>query len=421
MSEDHTSEVHQVLDRLIRRQRGRLMAGLVARFGPSGLDLAEDVTQDAILDALASWSHQGIPDNPGAWLNRVARNKAIDRLRREGRETAWEETVDGTTGPTDGQVHTADIPDPELRLIVLCCDPRLSPIEQSTLTLKLAGGFTAREIASVFLAREATVGQRLARIKRKLKSTGLPFTPPMSLFDLKARLDAIYRTIYLLFSIGYAPRTGDRLILGDLCREALRLAELLVTRKATTRPDGQALAALLCFQTSRLTARINDTGGPILFKDQNRTRWDASLIRRGVRYLAKARKTERPSTYHLEAAIAAAYATAPSFETTDWPAICTLYSALEAQTHSPIVAIHACVAKAHGGARAEALQRLEELAADPMLDGYGPLHLARGEILVMVGRRPEAAAAFERAASETFSVPVQRFLQRRRQEILSVP
>ncbi len=405
------ADVRKVLDRVVRRERGRLIAGLAARLGPSRIALAEDVAQDAILEAMRGWTHSGLPDNPAAWLARVARNKAIDRLRREGRETGFENEADARAETPDDSVHSADIADPELRLVTLCCHPSLTPGEQLAMALKLAGGFTARDVSAAFLANEAAIGQRLARAKRKLADAA-DLAAPGSVFDLRARLPAILKAVYLLFSLGYAPRDGERLILEDVCREALRLAEQLANHRAAGTPDAMALAALLSFQASRLEARSDDAGHPVLLKDQDRARWDHTLIARGQDWLSAARHNGVPSAYHLEAAIAGAYANAPDWISTDWPAINTLYKALSQTAPSPIIHVNACVARAMAGEPDAALGQLDEVTS-PALERFGVTALARGEILACLGREAEAARALEAALAARQSSPVRDHLEDR--------
>lgn len=403
--------IRRELDRIVRRERGRLVAGLAARLGPVRIDVAEDVAQEALLQALEGWDYKGMPDQPAAWLARVARNKAIDRLRREGREDGYDDDQDARTAPANDTVHGADVADPELRLIVLCCHPALTMNEQLALTLKLSGGFTAREVAAVFVADEAAVGQRLARARRKLKSAEDILAMPGGLFELRRRMPAVLKAVYLLFSLGYAPRTGDRLVLNEVCGEALRLAELLADHAATRGPEAEALAALLNLQSARLPARVGPNGKPALLKDQDRSLWDRHLIDAGLRRLAAARDVAAPTPYHLEAAISAAHCSAPSWAATDWTAIGKLYGALEALTGSPVVAVNACVAEAMSGDPVAALARLDRLSADPRLKHFVLVQLARGELLAMLNRRGEAAKAYQAVADGKVSAPVRRHLE----------
>lgn len=402
----------RALDRAVRRERGRLIAGLVARFGPQRLDLVEDVTQEALLEALSAWAFRGLPDNPGAWLARVARNKAVDRLRRSGRETGLA-AADALAGEgTPEAALSADMPDPELRLMLLCADPALTEGERLALTLTLAGGFTAREAAQAFLAGEAALGQRVARAKRKLRAAGGP-APAGDLFALRARAPIVRRALHLMFGLGYAPRSGDRLVREDVCREALRLTEVWLAHPGGDAPESQALAALMCFQAARLRARMDEDGAPVLLRDQDRGLWDPELIAAGAAHLARARAAERPSSYHLEAAIAGAHAMSPAWAATDWAGIVRLYEALAALTGSPAARVNGAVAAAMAGDAAGAAAQLEALAADPRLRRYAFLHQARAEAFAALGRAAEADAARREATRLGLSGPMRRFVESR--------
>ncbi len=400
-----TEEVGRRLDLLTRRERARLIAGLVAQLGREHLELAEDVAQAALLAALSLWPYRGIPDHPAAWLATVARNKAIDRLRRAGRERPYDAALDARE---DGeQIETAEN---ELELVYLSCHSSLGELDRLTLTLRIVSGFTAREIAQIFLTSEAATAQRLSRAKRKLRTIN-PGSD-LTAFERHARQPSALKVVYLMFSVGYAPRSGDRLIRRDLIEEALRLIEALEAR-APEDGDIHALAALLCFQASRLDAREDAAGNPILLADQDRSRWNRALIRKGLGHLDASRGSAQPSRYHIEAGIAAAHATAPSFEACDWGTIVRYYDVLETAVRSPVVTINACVARAFAGAPEAALAVLDTLAADVTLRDYTPLHIARAEIAHLLGRHADAAECFERALEAGASAPVLRHLQAR--------
>ncbi|MEL7058423.1 MAG: DUF6596 domain-containing protein [Acidobacteriota bacterium] len=406
------SDVRRVLERIVRRERGRLVAGLAARLGPAGFALAEDVAQDALVEAMAAWPYQGLPDEPAAWLQRVARNKAIDRLRRDGRLTA-EEDLAPVPIAARRPLERGELSDPELRLADLCCHPTLSRLEQLTLTLKMVGGFTAREVATVFLADPAAIGQRVARAQRKLRAAvdaEGDLGGSATVFELRRRLPAIRRTIYLLFSLGYAPRDGDRLVRDDVCREACRLAELLCEHPASRDADSHALAALLALQSARRAARTDAEGKPVLLRDQDRSLWDREAIARGVEHLSRARDAVRPSAWHLEAAIAAAHAGAPTWEATPWSEIDRLYRLLERFSPSPVAAVNGCVARIMVGRPQEALDRLDTLSAEGRLRRFSLLHLARAEALDQLGRKEHAAQALREAQRGDLSGAVRRFL-----------
>lgn len=409
---------HQ-LEKLARRERGRLVAVLVHRFGARYLEMAEDVVQDAIVAAMATWPYRGMPENPAAWLSRAARNKAIDRLRKEGREVfdLSEDAVDETSTTDADEAHGrfigAQVEDAELKLMFLCCQRALSEEDQLMLTLQVVSGFTAKDISALFLMKDAAVGQRLARAKRKLRDGEFSLTEGLSRFAVKERLPTVLKVVYLMFSLGYAPRRGEALVLRDVADEALRLAEHLCTARDTAMPDAHALAALLSFQASRFAARLDPYGRLVLLKDQNRTLWDRQLIAAGLAHLKAAQSADTLSRYHLEAGIAALHATAQHFDETDWQAVCGMYGTLEAMTGSPVVSLNACAAHAFAGEPEAAFVRLEALEGRERLGDYAPYHIARGEILRMLGRMQEAAACFQAALACDAAAPVAAHLQER--------
>jgi RNA polymerase sigma-70 factor (ECF subfamily) len=410
-----SEETRHVLDLLVRRERGRLIAGLVNRFGSRNLELAEDVAQEAIVTALGVWPYEGVPRDPTAWLARVAGNGAIDRLRREKREIVYDAEVDCRASESvaeDFGAH-AQPRDPELRLIFLACHPELDGVDRLALTLRIVSGFTARELAEIFLSTEPAIAQRLSRSRRKLRKLDPAAIASPSDSALDARLGAVLKVVYLMFSLGYAPRSGARLIRRDVTSEALRLARDLADRPATATPTAKALAALLCFQASRSAAREDGEGRPILFADQDRAAWDGELIDRGLRYLQEAKAGELISRYHVEAGIAACYAVAPSWSEIDWPRIVTQYRQLERLTDSPVVTINASIANAFAGDAEGSLARLEGLRRAPLVEGYAPYHVARAEILRLLGRVDESNRSYRDAIATGFSVPVVEHLKRR--------
>ena len=399
--------VHAELDRISRRERGRLIAGLVRRLGPENLELAEDVAQEALLSALSLWPYQGMPDRPAAWLATVARNRAIDRLRRQNRESALDDAdrIEGSS-----QVVDSAIEDDELRLIFVCCHAPLDVADRIALTLKMVSGFTAREVAAVLLLKQATLGQRLARAKRRLRESRPQLDEALSRFAIRKNLDTVLKVVYLLFDLGYAPRHGEFAVRTDVAREAVRLAREIADSELTRTSEALALAALLCFQASRLDARADRNGDVILLRDQDRTLWDSELVAMGLEYLDAARQGDQVSRYHLEAGIAAAHAAAPSFDQCNWRAIVSLYTRLEEMTQSPVVAVHASVARAMAGDPRLALRQLNGIADADALTDFSPLYLARSEIYRMLDLHAESRADYERALRLGQSTPVERFI-----------
>ena len=405
-------DLQQQIVRTARRERGRLVGNLVARLGGAQLDLAEDVAQDALLQAMSTWTFRGLPENPGAWLARVAYNRAIDKLRRGKRETPYAEQSDKRSSEALTG-FSSEIEDPELRLIFLCCHARLRELDQLVLTLKVVSGFTVREIAGVLLASEEAIGQRLARAKRKLRSAPEDIDSPPTRFDIEARMNTALKVIYLMFSVGYSPKSGDALIRRDIAEEALRLAICVADQPGVSTASAQALAALLCLQASRLDAREAPDGSLILLREQDRARWDRERIARGLAYLQAARDAQTLSRYHLEAGIAAAHAAAPSWDECDWGAIARYYELLLDMVYSPVIAVNASVAQAMRGEPDLALETLDLLADEKSLRDYAPYFAARAEVLRMLGRDADAAAAFSAAIECDASTPVLKHLEQR--------
>lgn len=409
----------QDLDRIVRRERGRLIADLVKRLGAGRLDLAEDVAQDALVAAMRHWPYRGMPENPGAWLATVARNRAFDRLKREQREVSIVDDDAPAAAPSgaDG-LFAATVEDPELRLMLICCNDQANEIERLTLTLKLVSGFTAKEIAAALIEKPAATGQRLARLKRRLKGAGPALAEPPSRFGIAERLASVHKVIYLMFSLGYAPQSGDRALNREVAYESLRLACELADNAPTDTPDSDALAALLCFQSSRLDAREDDAGNVVLLADQDTALWDRELIELGLSYLKSSKRANALSRYHLEAGIASLYATAPSWERCDWPSIVALYGQLETLTGSPVVTINASVAEAMGGDPKRALERLNAIADHPTLSGFPPLHLARAEVHRLLDESERAAECYAAALACGLASPVEAHIRGRLATVL---
>ena len=394
-----------------------MVATLARIFGLEHLDAVEDAVQDALVQALKRWSFTGMPDNPAAWLMRVARNKMLDRLRRAG---TWREKREwlerGVAGSDEAAGHetwfAGELADDQLRMIFACCHPAVARRDQVALVLKTVGGFGVAEIARAFLAREPAIAQRLVRAKRRLREGGarLEVPPPA---ELGARLEAVLEAIYLMFNEGYGAHAGSDLVRTDLCHEAIRLVGLLAEHPTTAAPRVHALAALLCFQASRLPERVDAAGELLLLADQDRTRWDRRLIAAGVGHLGRSAAGGELSIYHLEAEIASCHALAPSWAATDWRRILTAYDDLLARRSSPVVALNRAVALAELKGAEAALEALEPLAEEKSLEGYYPYWSVRGELLRRAGRSEEARAAFRRALDLESSAPVKRLLMRR--------
>ncbi|WUA62605.1 RNA polymerase sigma factor [Streptomyces sp. NBC_00224] len=368
--------------------------------------IAEELAQDALVAALERWPETGVPDNPGAWLTATARHRAVDLVRR--RETYARKLAEigrdldeAVAEPEFAVAEDPDaIDDDLLRLIFTACHPVLSTEARIALTLRLLGGLTTDEIARALLAQEPTVAQRISRAKRSLARAGVPFEVPYGP-ERAARLASVLEVVYLVFNEGYSATAGDDLVRPALCEDALRLVRVLAGL-VPEEPEVHALAALLEIQASRTHTRTDATGAPVLLADQNRSRWNRLLIRRGFAALTRAGELGgAPGPYALQAAIAACHAQAASYEETDWAAIATLYRRLAAIAPSPVVELNRAVAVSMAEGPAAGLAIVDALAADPALRGYHLLPSVRGDLLRRLGRTEEARAEFTRAAELT--------------------
>jgi RNA polymerase sigma factor (sigma-70 family) len=396
------TEATRAIEAVWRIESARLIAGLARMTGDVGL--AEDMAQDALLAAMESWPETGVPDNPGAWLMATAKNRAIDRLRREKTYERKREEVAHDTGAlfamerSDIEAAADDeIGDDLLALIFTCCHPLLSREARVALTLRLLGGLTTPEIASAFLASESTVAQRLVRAKRTLRDAKVPFEVPRGA-ELEERLPSVLEVIYLVFNEGYAASAGEDWIRTDLCEEALRLGRILA-ELASREPEVHGLVALMEIQASRNAARRGPDGEPVLLLDQDRGRWDPLLIVRGRRALERAEELPGPlGPYGLQAAIAACHAGAIRAEETDWVRIAALYDALSQIAPSPVVDLNRAVALGMAFGPEAGLELLDQIEDEPELTKYHLLPSVRGDLLEKAGRPKEAAAQFKRAA-----------------------
>lgn len=392
------------VEAVFRIEQARIIAAVARVVRDVGI--AEELAQDALVAALEQWPESGVPDNPGAWLMATARRRAIDLVRR--RETYARKLAEvGRTlesvAPPPEPADPDDIDDDLLRLVFVSCHPVLSTEARVALTLRLLGGLTTDEIARAFLVPEATVAQRIVRAKRTLAKAGVPFEVPYGA-ERDARLASVLEVIYLVFNEGYAATAGDDLLRPGLCEDALRLARVL-SGLMPEEPEVHALAALLEFQASRTATRTAPDGTPVLLADQNRSRWDRLLIRRGVDALTRASALGGPpGPYALQAAIAACHAGAPTYEDTDWATIAALYGRLAALTPSPVVELNRAVAVSMAEGPGAGLALVDALAAGPggsALKGYHLLPSVRGDLLARLGRTEEARAEFVRAAGLT--------------------
>lgn len=378
-------------------------------------DLAEDAVQEAFAAALETWPRRGIPDNPGAWITTTARNRAIDRLRRERTLSDKTETLKQLAELErlgGDETEVSQIPDDRLRLIFTCCHPALSLDARVALTLRTLGGLTTPEIARAFLTNEATMAQRLVRAKRKISSAGIPYrVPPAEL--LPERLPSVLAALYLIFNEGYRASQGP-LVRSELCEEAIRLTRVLV-RLMPQEPEARGLLALMLLQHARREARVGPAGNLVLLDDQDRSRWDRSMIAEGLNELDRAMQVHRPGPYQVQAAIAALHDRATLPEDTEWPQIVALYTTLAAMSPSPVVELNRAVAVAMADGPGNGLPLVEALGDE--LDRYHLFHSARADLLRRLHRNSESATAYRRALELATNAQERTFLERRLREV----
>ncbi len=412
MIPEFTPEVPQLVDHLFRREAGRMVAVLTRLLGTEHLGLAEDVVQEALIKALRTWPFRGVPDNPGGWLMQVAKNRALDLLRRDINLARKEEELRGWTAALTSVEREDESLDDQLRMIFICCQPAVPRDARVALTLKIVGGFGVPEIARAYLAKEATIAQRLVRAKRKIQEIRPPFEVP-SPAELPAALDSVLEALYLMFNEGYAASAGEELVRQDVCAEAIRLARLVAEHPSLDLPKAHALAALLLLQAARNPARVDPEGNLLLLSEQDRDLWDRSKIAAGFHHLDQAARGTEMSTFHLEAGIAAAHAMAPSDEATDWPYILSLYDSLLALKGSPVVALNRAVALAMANGPEAGIAAAEEIRDHPALAGYYPLPVTLGELYARAGDEERAADCFRAALQAASPEPVRRRIQAR--------
>ncbi len=395
-----------VVDRTFREESGKAIATLIRLFGD--IDVAEEAVQDAFLVATEKWPETGLPPNPGGWIVTTARNRAIDKLRRESsREERHAHAVElqaqSEADPVEGPVS-----DDRLRLIFTCCHPALDTSSAVALTLRLLGGLQTPEIARAFLVPEPTMAQRMVRAKRKIKAANIPYRIPADA-DLPDRLGSVLTVVYLIYNEGYAASSGDELLRADLALEALRLARLLADLMPDE-PEALGLLALLLLSESRRRARTDSDGSMVLLADQDRSLWDRALIDEGQALVKACLRRNRPGPFQIQAAIAAVHSDAADAHDTDWDQILQLYDMLMVQAPTPVVALNRAVAVAEVQGDSDALSLLDDMD----LDRYYLYHATRAELLRRLGEVDAADDAYDEALALVSNEVERRFLEQRR-------
>lgn len=396
-----------------------MVSTLTRMLGFENLHVAEDVVQDALLQAMRTWPFRGIPPNPSAWLMKAAKNRALDVVRRERNFESKQDDImrfldqrrDAWSGRELPQFDD-EIRDDQLRMIFACCHPALPEDAQVVLTLKTLCGLNENEIAAAFLSSVSAITKRLVRARQKIRETGIDLEIPAGA-ELNARLDAVLQTLYLLFNEGYKASQGDRLVRTELCEEAIRLGGLLADHPIGDRPKTHALLALMLLNAARLQSRADEQGNILLLSEQDRALWSRPMIDRGITHLNRSSVGDEISDFHLQAGIAACHCSAPSHEQTDWRRIIFLYDYLIKINPSPVVALNRAVAVSNVDGAAAGLAAVESIERRDLLDNYYLLHAVLGQFHFALNHYDDAAREFRRALDLTHSTAEQAFLQRR--------
>ena len=394
-------ETSRVLEHLFRREAGRLVATLTRIFGVEHLALAEDVVQEALVRALRTWPFYGIPDNPSAWIMQTARNLALDTVRREkifrdNQMRIISAMPMNQTGPDDPVFLDQEIADDRLRMLFVCCHPLLPPEAQVALALKTLGGLGIAEISRAFLTTDAAIAKRLTRARQKIRDAKISFEIP-AVAEFPRRMDGVLQTLYLLFNEGYKASSGEELVREELCREAIRLTELLAAHPVGNQPITHALLAQMLLNTARLPTRRDDHGNILLLEDQDRSRWDRAMIAKGLSHLTRSAAGKQITTYHCQAGIAACHCAAGDYPSTDWRNILLLYDRMLQFDHSPVVALNRAVVLANVDGPQAGLAAVASIDGLEKLESYYLLYAVRGELQMRSNNTAAAAVEFQTA------------------------
>jgi RNA polymerase sigma-70 factor (ECF subfamily) len=411
------TEPGQLVDDFFRLEAGRMVSTLTRIFGLDNIDLAEDVVQDAMLKALQQWSYGNIPRNPSGWIMQVAKNRALDILRRRTLVTRKEEelgqTIEQQSAPQPEPVFSeTEIRDDQLRMIFACCHPSLPRESQIALTLKTLCGLGVAEIARSFLTTEESIAKRLLRAKLRLREKKVPFEIPIGQ-DLITRLESVLQVLYLLFNEGYNASQGQELIRWDLSADAIRLSELLLNHPGCNTPKSNALQALMLLHSARFPARVADDGGVLVLEDQDRSRWNKTMIAWGLYYLDQSAAGKELSAFHLQAGIAACHSFAENYESTDWRKILSLYDTLVQIDESPVVALNRAVAIAKVHGPEAGLRAVADIQNKKLIASYYLWHAVLADFNLELGNHQEASEHLLKALELTRVESEQRFLTRK--------
>jgi RNA polymerase sigma-70 factor (ECF subfamily) len=394
-------EVSQVVEHLFRHEGAKMVATLTGIFGVEHLNLAEDVVQEALARALQTWPFYGVPQNPAAWIMRASRNLALDVVRRQktfrDKEAEIVRLMDRPEAPPDQMVVLdQEIADDRLRMMFVCCHPVVPTEAQVALALNTLCGFGVTEISRAFLTSDAAIAKRLTRAKQKIREERVPFEIPEG-EDLAGRLDSVLHTLYLMFNEGYKASSGEKLVRVEVCEEAIRLASLLAQHPSGNRPKAHALLALMLLNAARIPARVDDEGNLLRLQEQDRSKWDKSMIGRGMFHMAQSAAGDELTEYHLQAGIAACHCAAPDFESTDWQQILALYDKLSEFDRSPVVALNRAIAVANLRGPQAGLAAVAEIEGLDKLESYYLLYAVLGEFEERLNHFADAANHFRKA------------------------